>query len=307
MGELGRIVIAGGAGFLGRSLCSALYLAARETVVLTRSPRPGQRGVRMVLWDGATAGAWARELDGAAAVVNLSGEPVAQRLTREARRRILDSRVLSTRAIGAALASCASPAPVWLNASGVGIYGDRGDEPLTEASSIGGSGFLVELAREWEAAGSSSAPAGTRFVPLRIGMVLGREGGAFPVLMKVVRAFAGGSLGSGRQWVSWIHVEDLTALILFALRAGLQGPVNAVVPEPVRNADFMTELRRAVRRPWSPPAPALVLRLAAAFGAPDPELSLQSQRALPRAALDAGFAFRYPDLRSALANLTARA
>lgn len=306
MAELGRVVMAGGSGFIGRALCSALQPVARDIVVLTRSPRGSLAGVREAIWDGGADGPWMAEVDGADAVVNLSGESVSQRVTPETRQRMVASRVETTQAIARALQAAKAPAGVWLNASGAGIYGDRGDEPLTEASTLGEEGFLVHLAKAWEGA-TKEAPGETRVILARIGMVLGRDGGAFPVLMKVTRAFAGGALGTGRQWVSWIHVEDLARLLVFAIESSLRGPLNAVAPEPARNADFMAELRRAAGRPWAPPVPSFALRIAGAFGGPDPELPLQSQRALPRSALDAGFGFKFPTLPTAIADLMLRA
>lgn len=269
--------------------------------MLTRNPSVA----REVLPDGATAAAWNPEagelapdvIAGATAVVHLAGAGVADKRWSEARRRsILRSRVgggeAVTRAI-AALAPSQRPSVV-IGASAVGYYGDRGDEELTEESAAG-EGFLADVCRRWE---DSLAGCGVRLVSLRIGVVLARDGGALARMLPPFRLGLGGRLGGGRQWMSWIHIDDLVALIVFAIeRDGLAGPVNAVAPNAVTNADFTKVLARTVGRPAVVPVPAIVLR--AALG----ELStmlLGSQRVAAARADAAGFAWAHPDLEDAL-------
>lgn len=297
-----KVVVAGGSGALGRRLCDDLAGRGHEVVVLTRSPgRPGAH--RQVGWDGRTVGPWAAELDGAA-VVNLAGELVDRRPTRAGVELLTRSRVEPTRALAAAAAQRARPVPVWVQASTLAVHGDAGDAVLTEASPpADGPPQMAGVARAWEDA-ARDLPA-ERAVVLRTGVVLERGTPALDRLLLLVRAGAGGRVGSGRQWVSWVHVEDWLAVVRTALdpAGGLDGVVVASSPAPVRNAELMAELRRALRRPPAPPTPALVVRLGALVLRSDPALGLTGRRALPVRLLHNGFHFEHPDLRGALADL----
>ena len=241
-------------------------------------------------------------MEGARALVNLSGSNIARKWDERVVQGLFDSRLGPTRLLGQVLERLETPPAVWINASGIGYYGDRGDEALDEASSAG-QDTVAELARRWEEAQDEATLPRTRRVKLRIGLVLGRSGGAYPKLAMLTRLFLGGHVGSGRQWTSWIHVRDLTRMFEFAIESDVSGPLNAVSPEPVTNRDFMAAMRRAHRRPWSPPLPAFMLRLANLFGAPEPSLLLTGQRASPRGALEAGFKFELPHLEQALEDL----
>lgn len=235
------------------------------------------------------------------AIVHLAGDPVAQRWTDAAKNRIYDSRVEGTRQLVTGLSQLSHLPSVLVCASAVGIYGSRGDEILTE-NSPAGSGFLPRVAMDWEASARTAEPLGIRVISLRLGVVLGR-GGALAKLLPPFRLGAGGRLGSGRQWMSWIHIDDVVSLILSAMEnASLRGPVNATAPEPVTNADFTRILGSAVHRPAIFPVPALALRLALGEMS---QVLLDSQRVLPAAAQAAGFTFQFPQLRSALENLLA--
>ncbi|HRF59744.1 MAG TPA: TIGR01777 family oxidoreductase [Fimbriimonadaceae bacterium] len=297
----GRIVLAGGSGFVGKGLMTEFLGAGHEVVVLSRS---GSREseVRFVAWDGKRVGAWAEELEGAAAIVNLAGRSVDCVWDEQNRREIRDSRVDATRAIGRALNACVDPPPVWINASAIGYYGDTGSHEVSEASPAG-SGFLAETCREWEAA-VDEFPSPVRKVRLRIGVVLGRGSGILEKLGRMTRLFLGGSAGRGTQFVSWIHLRDLLRLTEWAIEThNVAGPVNATAPNPVPNAVLMAELRRAMRRPWSPPAPALAVRIGAKLMGTEPTLALASQRVVPQIALAHDFPFEFPTLRAALADL----
>jgi uncharacterized protein len=235
------------------------------------------------------------------AVVNLAGEPIAQRWTVAAKKRMYDSRVEGTRHIVNSLAAQSHRPGVLVNASAVGIYGSRADEILTETSRPG-TGFLPQLVMDWEQAAQSAGASGIRAVSLRFGMVLGR-GGALARLLPLFRLGAGGRLASGRQWMSWIHIDDAVSLILFALEnAGVRGAVNATAPNPVTNAEFTGIFARAVHRPAIFPVPAFALKLA--FGEMS-QVLLDSQRVIPEAAQTAGFAFRYPELPAAFSAILA--
>lgn len=302
-----KAILAGGSGFLGSALARRLVREDWEPVVLTRAPGkdPGPvAGVRYVAWDARTAGDWANELDGAAAVVNFTGRNVNAAPTPSNRRAILESRLASVHALAQAVARARRRPQVWVQCSGVGYYGPRGTEPCDEATPPGAD-FLADVCRRWEAAFAAGCPADTRSVVLRLGLVLGRDGGAFPLLVRLARAGLGGSAGHGRQGMSWVHVDDVVAVMMRALGDGLlQGAFNATAPEPVANVEFMRALRRAVHRPWSPPAPAFAVRLAARFILrTDPSLILDGQYAGPARLQAAGFPFLHPRLEDALRDL----
>jgi len=236
------------------------------------------------------------------AVVHLAGEPVSQRWTAAAKKRIHDSRVEGTRRLVSALTACATRPRVLVCASAVGYYGSRGDQILTETSPPG-SDFLARVVVEWEDAAQSAEALGIRVVRVRFGVVLGR-GGALGKLLPLFRFGVGGRLGSGRQWMAWIHIDDAVNLILFAINfAAIRGAVNASAPHPVTNDEFTSRLATALHRPAILPAPAFALKLVLGEMA---EMLLASQRVLPSAAKAAGFPFQYPDLNAALENLLAK-
>ncbi|MFZ4507210.1 MAG: TIGR01777 family oxidoreductase [Fimbriimonas sp.] len=294
-----RVVIAGGSGFIGHALGAALR-ASYDVVVLSRSGRGGD-GVRAAKWDGATLGDWRKEVDGAFAVINLSGESITLPWTDENKKRIVDSRVNSTAVLREAILASAEPPQVWINGSAVGFYGDTG-ETVADESSRAGTDFLSTTCLAWEGAVEPNPPQ-TRVVLLRTGFVLGKDGGAFPLLLKLTRAFIGGAVGSGQQWVPWVHVDDLVGLFVWALTAEVSGPVNGCAPQPVRNSELMGTLRKVVGRPWVPPAPAFALGLLSKFGGPEAAPALVSSRAVPAVALRAGFVFRFTYLATAMRSL----
>lgn len=280
-----NVTITGAGGFVGKRLQERLASTGHTTRAISR--------------DELQSGTLGEPLAFADAVVHLAGEPVAQRWTAAARKRIHDSRVDGTRRLVDALAAQSRRARVLVCASAVGYYGSRGDQILTEASSAG-SDFLAHVATEWEGAAQSAESSGIRVVCLRFGMVLG-HGGALAKLLPVFRFGLGGRLGSGRQWMAWIHIEDAVNLILFALNfAAIRGAVNATAPHPVTNDEFTSRLAIALHRPAILPVPAFALRLALGEMA---EMLLASQRVLPSVAKSAGFPFQYPDLQAALDNL----
>jgi len=294
-----RVVVTGGTGFLGRALVGALAGRGAEAVVVTRDPSragfpPGARGIG---WDGlATA------VDGSDAVVNLAGETIAQRWTTAAKSRIVGSRAQAAERVGAALRASKNPPAVLVNASAVGFYGNRGDEELTEESPAG-SGFLAETTLAWERAARETVPDDVRLVLLRTGVVLDAAEGALAKMLLPFRFGLGGPLGSGTQWMPWIHRDDLVALLLVALDdPRYVGPVNGTAPGPVPMRVFAAALGRVLRRPAFAPAPAFAIRAAMGEMA---ALVLDGQRALPAKALALGFRFRFPDLEPALRDLLA--
>lgn len=291
-----RIVVAGGSGFLGSALTRACRNDGLQVTVLTRRARDADD----VQWPAVPGGGdWTTTLERADAVVNLGGEGIADRRWTAARKRaILDSRVTSTRALANAIRGCAHPPRVFLSASGVGFYGTRVGEPVTEASTSG-SDFLAEVCRAWEQEANAAADV-ARVVLLRSGMVLAGDGGALPRMSMPFRFFAGGRIGSGRQDVSWIHVGDWVGMVRWALsNAAVAGPLNVTAPSPVTNAEFTRELAAAMHRPAIFPVPPFALRLIVGREMADAML-LEGQRALPAKALQLGYRFSFPAVGPAL-------
>ena len=286
-----RVFIAGGSGALGRPLAASLADDGVEPVTVSRSPGRYVGPGRAVSWDDLQ-----RELSGAAGVVNLTGESVAQRWTRRSIARMTSSRVEATRRVVVALREADRPPPVWVQASAVGIYGDRGEEELDE-SSPPGEGVLADICRAWEAAADVDV-AGVRRVVVRIGVVLQEDAGAWPVLTRLAKLGLGGKAGDGRQFVPWISGEDMTRVFRFCLDdQRVHGVVNAVAPGVVRNAELMAHVRRRVGRSMGVPTPAWGIRVARhVLGVPD-EPALASERVVPRRLEAMGFAFREPTLK----------
>jgi uncharacterized protein (TIGR01777 family) len=275
------VAITGASGFLGRRIVA--QLESRGHTVRKISTRSGFA---------------AEAFRGADAVVNLAGEPVAQRWTDSARERIRDSRVAGTRAIVDALR--AQPPRVLINASAVGYYGSRGDEVLDESASAG-SDYLARIAMEWEREALRAEELGVRVVLLRTGVALGRDGGALKKMRLPFKLGVGGPIAGGRHWMPWIHADDAAAMIVWTVEtASVRGPLNVTAPQPVTNAEFTRELGRALHRPAILPVPAFGLKLL--FGEMS-EILLASQRVVPRAALSAGYGFRFSTLSAALRNL----
>lgn len=297
-----RIVLAGGSGFIGQALAKALLVRGYEVVVLTRSPQP-RTGFREVEWDGMHIGEWINVLDGAEAVVNLTGRNVNCPHTQKNIQEILESRVNSVRAISLSFGHVKRPPRVWVQAGAIGYYGDTGDRVCDEDSPAGGDA-LAGVCKLWEGAFHAAATPKTRRVLLRIGFVLGRNGGALPVLSRLTKWFLGGSAGNGGQFVSWIHVADLVRMFIMAIeREHFSKTFNAVGAKPVTNREFMHELRHALHRPWSPAVPEFAVRLGARLMGSEPSLALASQCCVPNRFLEAGFEFEFPKLRPALKNI----
>ncbi len=300
-----KIVLAGGAGCLGSLLRDHFVAAGFEVVILSRRAGPGT-----VVWDGETLGAWAVELEGAAAVVNLAGRSVDCRYTAANRRQIMDSRLRSTRVLGEAIARCERPPKAWLNSSTATIYRHTFGPAWDEAGEIGGCAeakdeFSVQVATEWEREFEQAPTPHTREVALRAAMVLSREGGVFPVLRRLARLGLGGRMGDGRQFMSWIHGTDFVRAVELLIRNdAISGIVNLAAPGPVPNAEFMSQLRRAVGMPYGLPATRGMLEVGAFVLRTETELIIKSRRVVPGRLRAAGFQFRFPTLSSALAELT---
>jgi uncharacterized protein (TIGR01777 family) len=297
-----KIVIAGGTGFIGRALSTRLAGAGHQVVVLSRQPQAAT-GIPVVQWDGRSPGAWHDVLRGAGALINLCGASIGETRWTPARKlELATSRTRPSIALAQACAAIDDPPKVLLQASGVGFYGSSEITSFDE-SSPPGEDFLARLAREWEGAGADLLPAETRRVILRMGMVWSREGGALEQLLLPFRLFAGGPIGSGRQFLSWIHIDDLTAAMEFLIGTSqVSGPVNLVAPEVPQNTQVARAIAEALHRPSWIPLPAWAIRLALGEMS---SLVLEGQRVVPRVLQDAGFRFSYPDVRSALAQILA--
>jgi uncharacterized protein (TIGR01777 family) len=284
-----NVTVTGATGFIGRNLVQSLAADHHSVRALSRAA-----------WNIFAGEPPAESLTGADAVVHLAGAPVAQRWTARAREEIRASRVTGTHHLVTALSTLPQRPEVLVCASAIGIYGDRGDEVLTEASPVA-TGFLADVCREWEREADLAQSLGVRVVKLRIGIALGKKGGALEKMLPPFRAFVGGKLGPGSQWMSWIHIADIVGLIRHALSHPVSGVVNATAPNPVRNYDFTRELASALHRPAIFPVPALALRLMLGRMA---DVLLASQRVLPKAAESAGYRFTFPELSPALRDLS---
>lgn len=292
-----KILITGSSGLIGSALVPLLKGEGHQVVRLVR--RPPAPGEEAAVWDPDAGKLEVSSLEQTDAVVHLAGENIgAARWTEERKKRMSESRVRGTRLLSETLARLAVPPRVLVSASAVGFYGPRGDDVLTEESPPG-TGFLADVCVKWEAATDPARQKGIRVVNLRTGMVLSGNGGALTAMLPPFKMGAGGKIGDGRQFISWIAIDDLTRAISHALtHESLSGPANAVSPNPARNVDFTRTLGKVLRRPTFLSMPAPVVRLV--FGEMADALLLASQRAQPRRLLDSGFSFQFPDLEAAL-------
>lgn len=292
-----KVLVTGGTGFIGRALCQSLVERGHELVVLTRRPdaQPSLPRTTFLSW---ATDEWQHARGGVDGILNLAGESiVAKRWTPRQKLKLWESRVGTTRWLVDTIAALPHKPTVLINASAIGYYGPRGDEELTETDSPGG-GFLADLCRAWEAEAQRAEQLGVRVVRLRIGLVLALDGGALAKMVPPFRAFIGGPLGSGRQWVSWVHRDDVIRLIDWALSStNVRGVVNATAPKPVRMHELASTLGHLLRRPSWAPVPAFVLRLMLGEMA---DLLVTGQRVIPQVALREGYTFRHPQLQQAL-------
>jgi len=290
-----KILITGGTGFVGRNLSARLLEDGHQVTVLTRKIPAGLPAVRAVECDPAAPGPWRAEVAAHDAVINLAGASIFNRWTRKYRRELRDSRLNTTKNLVEAMSGQAL-----ISASAVGYYGFHGDEELTESDGPGDD-FLAELCRDWEAAALDAKKKGSRVVPARLGIVLGKDGGALEQMVRPFRLHAGGRLGSGRQWFSWIHIHDLLEAFVHLLsKSDLDGPVNLTAPSPVQNRDLAAAIGKALgRRSWLP-APGFAIKAALGkFGS----VILKGQRVLPRKLEESGFGFMYDGIEPALRDL----
>lgn len=311
---MNKIILAGGSGFLGGALARHFRAQDWAVIILTRSPKARTDGVREVAWDTKSIGDWAQELDGATAVVNLTGRSVDCRYTAKNRREIMDSRVNSTRVVGEAIARGKTPPRVWLNSSTATLYQHTFGKPHDESSREMDSAtdakdaFSVEVAQAWERTLNEATTPHTRKVALRTSMVLGLgRNSVFPVLRRLTKFGLGGRQGSGKQFVSWIHVEDFCRAVEWIIAHDeLAGPVNQCAPHPLPNAEMMKLFRDVCGMPIGLPATEWMLEIGAFFLRTETELIFKSRRVIPGRLLESGFKFHFPNFRAALEDLERR-
>ncbi|MBL8163289.1 MAG: TIGR01777 family oxidoreductase [Anaerolineae bacterium] len=304
-----RVIITGGTGLIGKALANSLAHDHHDVIVLSRNKNKTSGlagGVQVVEWDARTAQGWGALADGAGAIINLAGESIAgegfppSRWTPERKRRIRDSRVNAGKAITEAIKAANNKPSVLIQSSAVGYYGTHGDQDITEDAPAG-SDFLSDVSKEWEAATAEVEKMGVRRVIVRTGIVLSSKGGVLPLMSLPFRLFAGGPIGSGKQQIPWIHIDDQIGAIRFLMEnAAARGAYNLSAPNPLSNAEFGKAIGRALGRPSFFPTPGIAFKLA--FG----ELAmllLEGQRAVPKRLQEAGYTFQYADADAALKDL----
>ncbi|HEX9664141.1 MAG TPA: TIGR01777 family oxidoreductase [Candidatus Binatia bacterium] len=298
-----KLVISGATGFIGSEVVSQLARQNHTLMLLSRKPRAQPRSAnnQWMVWDGGLPGSWQTALDGADGVINLAGEPIAAKRWSAARKQALRlSRIDATRALVSAIAKANQKPKFLINASAVGFYGPHGDETLTEESPPGND-FLAQLCAAWEAEANKAKELGLRVALVRTGIVLGKGKGALAKMVAPFKFFAGGRLGSGKQWFPWIHLDDEAGLIKFLIdNEKAEGPFNATAPNPVTMDEFCKALGKVLNRPSWAPVPSSMLSLMLGEMA---EMLLTGQRALPAAALKLGYQFKYQNVFDALASL----
>lgn len=299
-----KLLLAAGTGFLGQS--AALYFKDKgyDITILTRGSEKIKDGIRYVNWDGKTTGAWTKYIDESYALINFAGKSVNCIYTDANKKEIIDSRIDSVRVLTEAILQSASPPAVFIQAASLAIYGDT--TALCDENAPLGTGFSAEVCKRWEAEFNKTALPKTRKVLFRIGFALGKNGGALEPLAKLTKLFLGGTIGSGRQYISWFHIEDLNRMFEFALdNKNIEGTYNATGIAPVTNADFMRTLRKVLHMPWSPLVPSFAVRIGAyLFMQADASLALTGRKCIPKKLQDAGFRIKHDDLEKTLKELT---
>ena len=306
-----RIILAGGSGFLGNALAKKFLAQSCDVVVLTRSPRERGDGAKEIFWDAKSLGDWTKFADGAEVVVNLTGKSVDCRYNEKNRHEIIASRVDSTRVLGEAIAKCKQPPRVWLNSSSATLYLHTFDTPMDETGATGATPdakdeFSIEVIRQWERAFDEAQTPRTRKVALRTVMVLGHaRNSVFPVLRRLTKFGLGGRMGSGRQYVSWIHQDDFCRAIEWLIaHEEISGAVNICAPNPLPNVEMMRLFRQVCGVPFGLPATEWMLEIGAFFIRTETELIIKSRRVVPGRLLASGFTFQFPEMCGALADIS---
>jgi uncharacterized protein (TIGR01777 family) len=304
MTTLNKIVIAGGSGFIGKALIKHYQNSVSEIVVLTRSENKKKGNVSYLHWDGKTQGAWSKSLDGAAFVINLTGKSVNCRYNEKNKKEIFDSRTDATIAIEEAINTATNPPVLWINAASATIYRHAEDRPMDESTGEIGEGFSVEVCKKWEKTFTETNTPLTRKVALRIAIVMGKNDGVVLRLSNLVKIGLGGKQGNGNQYFSWIHEEDLCAIVDWLWEhKKMQGVYNCSAPVPLKNKSLMEKIRKAHRFPFGFPSPTWLLKIGAVLIGTETELIFKSRWVIPEKILKSGFKFKYENFDEAVKTL----
>lgn len=298
-----KLIIAAGTGFLGKVLIKHFGGNTDEIIILTRAKSQSNKNIRYVNWDAKTITGWEKELEGADVLINLTGKSVDCRYTRKNKREIMASRINSTTILNKAVMQCNNPPKLWLNSSTATIYRHSLDKQMDEVNGEIGFDFSMNVAKAWERAFFQTETPNTKKTALRTSIVLGTEGGAFPVLKKLAKVALGGRQGNGRQFVSWIHEADFAGAVQFIIENEMEGIVNVVSPDPIRNSDFMQAIRKRVNIPFGISTSKTLLELGAMIIGTEPELVLKSRNVIPQRLLQSGFRFKHGTIDKALKDL----
>ncbi|NDI34105.1 TIGR01777 family oxidoreductase [Chengkuizengella sediminis] len=295
-----KIIMPGGSGFLGTSLANYLVKLGYEVVILTRQPSSTKNHIRYVHWDGQTLGDWQKEIEGSYAIINFTGKSVNCIYTKKNKENILSSRINSVKILHESIKNCSNPPEVFIQAASLAIYGDTIDE--CDENGAHGTGFSVEVCEKWEEVFFEFNHEKTRQLCLRIGFALGKEGGALEPLLKLAKLNLGGTIGTGKQYISWIHIDDLNEMFLHAIDNNqYSGVYNATGPNPVTNKSFMETVRKVLGKGWSPNVPTPIVKFGSFFVMKTaPELALTGRKCVPKRFLNNGFSFKYENLEKAL-------
>lgn len=299
-----KIILAGGSGFLGQIIINHFYNTQTKLIVLTRSKNKTDKNVNYMNWDGANFGEWVKEIDETDVVINLTGKSVDCRYTEKNKKEIISSRVNATAIIGKAIQQSKNPPKLWMNASSATIYRHSEDKAMDDYSTDYGDGFSIDVCKQWENAFNNANTPKTRKIALRISMILGKDGGVWPVLSKLVKYGLGGKQGSGMQYISWMHDNDfLNAILWFIENEAAKGAYNLASPNPIVNKEFMKLMRNKFKIPFGLPSYSWMLEIGAFVIGTETELVLKSRRVISKRLLDEGFQFKYADVNDAMDNL----
>lgn len=299
-----KIILAGGNGYLGTVLANYYREKAEQIIILSRNPKPADGNVITRVWDGKTEGDWIKEMEGADLLVNLCGKNVNCRYTPANREAIIASRVLPTTLLGKVIAKLETPPALWINITSATIYRHAEDRPQDEESGEIGTGFSIDVCKQWEATFFNAHTPRTRKVALRMSIVMGAADGAFPRLLNLVKFGLGGKQGNGLQYVSWVHEQDAARATEWLLQhPELEGVFNCTAPTPIKNNAFMAIIRKAAHVPVGLPVPAWLLSIGAVVIGTETELILKSRWVLPKRLTDTGFTFLFPNAETAIHNI----
>jgi len=298
---MAKIILAGGSGFIGQILAGHFTGKGDEVIVLTRNSNSTTGNVKYVHWDGQTMGAWVNELEGSDVLINLTGKSVNCRYNEKNKKEIFSSRLNAANVLGKALNALSSLPPLWINAASATIYRHAEDRPQDEYTGELGTGFSVDVCKQWEATFFEQDVPGVRKIGLRIAIVLGKNGGAMPYFFNLAKFGMGGRQGNGRQYFSWVHENDFTAIIdFFIAHKELEGIFNVSSPNPIKNSEFMATVRKSVKVPFGLPATKWMLEIGVWALRTETELILKSRWVIPTKLIQAGYKFKVENIERAV-------